>query len=111
MGAYVPITQVSMVMLPVRESRWYDMIDHDNMYWFIYTASHDEFVQDVLPKRPPATLIQKAWRSHLARACVERAKRAHRRLALCMGLHERLGQESLLLSLGPDLLALSESFV
>ena len=60
MGAYVPITQVSMVMLQVRESRWYDMIDHDNMYWFIYTARHDEFVQDVLPKRPPAALIQKA---------------------------------------------------
>ena len=77
MGAYLPIMQVNMIVRPdSAPPRLYDLIDHDNMYWFIYTARHarhDHHVLNVLPKGPPATLIQKACRSHVARACLAAA--------------------------------------
>ena len=107
MGAHIPITQVTMIVRPDRESRLYDMIDHDNMYWFIYTARHDHYLQNVLPSAQAPTRHPHPKALGLPPGQGLRGKD----LALSMGLHERLGQESLLLCLGPDLLALSESFL
>ena len=49
MGAYLPIMQVNMIVRPdSAPPRLYDLIDHDNMYWFIYTARHARHDHHVL---------------------------------------------------------------